>query len=166
MEYKYYLSLCVCVKNEANHIEDFIRHYVNQGVEHFYIINNNSSDNIQDVIDNSIHKSLVTLITDNRPMNIFHAYSKTTGIPGMLTSNFYELIKRDSELEMNHTVIASDSKHKWALWAHKTGKQIIVIIQKGVNTIYKRIVNTLSDAWIAAHSLLVSVEISLEVTLN
>lgn len=97
MEYKYYLSLCVCVKNEANHIEDFIRHYVNQGVEHFYIINNNSSDNILDVIDNSIYKSLVTLITDNRPMDIFNAYCKSNGIPAFLNAHFCQLLKKETE---------------------------------------------------------------------
>jgi hypothetical protein len=97
MEYKYYLSLCVCVKNEANHIEDFLRHYVNQGVEHFYIINNNSTDNIQDVIDNSIYKLFVTVITDNRSMIIFDAYSRTVGIPGLLNDNLYQLIKMETE---------------------------------------------------------------------
>ena len=27
--YKYYLSLCLCIKNEVKYIEDFINHYLN-----------------------------------------------------------------------------------------------------------------------------------------
>ena len=56
MEYKYYLSVCVCIKNEGIYINEFIQHYMNQGVDHFYIINNNSDDNINEMVSTRINK--------------------------------------------------------------------------------------------------------------
>ena len=39
-----YLSLCVVIKNECLYLEDWIRFYLKQGIEHFYIFNNDSED--------------------------------------------------------------------------------------------------------------------------
>ena len=49
--YNYTLSIGVCIKNESSYIIDFIKHYIEQGVEHFYIVNNNSDDNIEELIE-------------------------------------------------------------------------------------------------------------------
>lgn len=38
------LSICACVKNEGPYIEEWIEHHVLQGVEHFYLFNNDSTD--------------------------------------------------------------------------------------------------------------------------
>jgi glycosyltransferase involved in cell wall biosynthesis len=97
MDYKYKLSLCLCVKNEAKYISDFIKHYINQGVEHFYIVNNNSSDNLEEVIHNYGYDSLVTIITDNRTMNINNAYSNIDGVKAFINDNFYHIIKNETE---------------------------------------------------------------------
>jgi glycosyltransferase involved in cell wall biosynthesis len=93
MEYKYFLSVCLCIKNEAKYIEEYINHYINQGVDHFYIINNNSDDNIEEFINNSDYKSIVTLITDNREINLYG----TGMIVDLFKEHFYNLIKLETE---------------------------------------------------------------------
>lgn len=97
MNYKYKLSICLCIKNEANSIENFIKHYVKQGIDHFYIINNNSNDNLEEVIENSVFKHSVTIITDNRPMNINNAYCDKNGIFGIINDNLFDLLKKETE---------------------------------------------------------------------
>jgi len=97
MNYKHKLSVCICIKNEALYIIPFIKHYINQGVDHFYIINNNSFDNIEEIIEKSIFKTFVTLIKDERSMNISQAYSKVNGIPSFLNDNLYEIIIQETE---------------------------------------------------------------------
>jgi len=75
MSYKYNLSVCVCVKNEAKYINEFLQHYVNQGVEHFYIINNKSSDNIVEILNNHKYKELITLFEDDREIEMYSTYN-------------------------------------------------------------------------------------------
>jgi hypothetical protein len=97
MVYKYFLSVCLCVKNEAKYMEEFIKHYIHQGVEHFYIINNNSDDNIEEVINNSDYKSNVTLIRDNRDMGILKNNKGSLGHYQLLQDHFYNIIKQETE---------------------------------------------------------------------
>lgn len=47
---KYKLALMMIVKNEAMVIEEFFKHYLWQGVEHFYVIDNGSTDSTKDII--------------------------------------------------------------------------------------------------------------------
>jgi hypothetical protein len=93
MEYKYFLSVCVCIRNEAKHIEEFIKHYIGQGVDHIYIINNNSNDNVEEVIENSIYKLNVTLITDNRDFDIYNEGK----MEELISHNLYNLIREETE---------------------------------------------------------------------
>lgn len=97
MVYKYKLSLCLCIKNEVANIFDFIKHYIKQGVDHFYIINNNSDDNLEEIIENSSYNFLITLIKDDRCIDIDNAYSMTNGLIGVYNYNLYEIIKRETE---------------------------------------------------------------------
>jgi glycosyltransferase involved in cell wall biosynthesis len=97
MVYKYFVSVCLCVKNEAKYIEEFIKHYIDQGVDHFYIINNNSNDNIEEVIDKSGYKLNVTLITDNRDMNILKSDAGHLGHQQLINDNLYDIIKEETE---------------------------------------------------------------------
>jgi hypothetical protein len=97
MSYKYKLSVCLCIKNEAAHIIDFITHYVKQGVDHFYIINNNSDDNVIEVIENSSYNCLVTLLKDERCIDINNAYSYPNGLIAVFNDNLHEIIKRETE---------------------------------------------------------------------
>lgn len=97
MTYKYKLSVCLCIKNEAAYIFDFIKHYINQGIEHFYIINNNSDDNVEELIHNSIYDASITLIKDDRTIDVTNAYSNINGMVGVFNYNLYELLKSETE---------------------------------------------------------------------
>jgi glycosyltransferase involved in cell wall biosynthesis len=48
--YKYTLSLLVICKNEGMVIDEFVQHYKWQGVEHIYLIDNGSTDNLKEVL--------------------------------------------------------------------------------------------------------------------
>ena len=42
---KYFLSVLSIFKNESHILEEWLNHYINEGVDHFYLLNNNSDDN-------------------------------------------------------------------------------------------------------------------------
>ncbi len=51
-----YLSILAIMKNEAMNLKIWIDHYIWQGVDHFYIIDNNSDDNSVEIINDLIKK--------------------------------------------------------------------------------------------------------------
>jgi hypothetical protein len=57
---KYYLSVLAIFKNETMNLETWIQHYLWQGVEHFYLIDNGSTDNPLSILDKYIKDGLVT----------------------------------------------------------------------------------------------------------
>jgi len=67
MEQKYYLSVGAIFKNESHSIKEWIRHYLHHGVEHFYLINDNSSDNFMKIIQEYIDKNIITLFNVYEP---------------------------------------------------------------------------------------------------
>jgi len=100
MEYKYFLSVCVCLKNEANHVAEFIQHYVKQGVDHLYIVDNNSDDNVKEAIEKSGHADLVTLLFDDIIIAYQDGHKRVTNTQNhiaMLNNNFFRRIKEESE---------------------------------------------------------------------
>lgn len=97
MDYKYNLSVCLCIKNEGKYMPEFLDHYINQGVDHFYIVNNNSSDNIDEVINNPKYENLITFIIDNRDMKILMDDSGSYGHKTLLDENIYPLIIQESK---------------------------------------------------------------------
>ena len=58
--YKYDLSLLVICKNESIIIEEFVKHYKWQGVEHIYLIDNDSTDNMKELIQDDIYNGYIT----------------------------------------------------------------------------------------------------------
>ena len=54
-----YLSILATFKNESWNMREFIEHYLWQGVEHFYMINNGSTDDFMPILDE--YKDRVTL---------------------------------------------------------------------------------------------------------
>ena len=59
--YKYNLSVCAVFKNEAHVLREWIEHYIAEGVEHFYLINNNSNDNYMNILNRYIKRGMITL---------------------------------------------------------------------------------------------------------
>jgi hypothetical protein len=92
--FKYKLSACLLIKNETENLNDWIEHYINEGVEHFFITSNNSTDGIENFILNSEYKNIITLITDNSDINIYNEQVKHREI---LCKNFYNIIKNSTE---------------------------------------------------------------------
>ena len=92
--FKYKLSACLLIKNETENLNDWIQHYINEGVEHFFITSNNSTDGIDNFILNSKYKNMITLITDNSDINIYNDQVKHREI---LCKNFYNIIKNSTE---------------------------------------------------------------------
>lgn len=63
----YFLSLYAIFKNEAQIFKEWLDHYISQGVEHFYLIDNGSDDNYKDIIKPYMDK--ITLFHDTESGN-------------------------------------------------------------------------------------------------
>lgn len=59
----YFLSLYAIFKNEAHIMKEWLKHYMREGVEHFYLIDNGSDDNYEDIIKPYMDK--ITLFHDD-----------------------------------------------------------------------------------------------------
>ena len=57
---KYTLSLLVICKNESIVIDEFIKHYKWQGVEHIYLIDNGSTDNMKEILNPYIYDGYIS----------------------------------------------------------------------------------------------------------
>ncbi len=62
IEKKYNVSICAIFKDEATYLKEWIEFHKIVGVEHFYLYNNNSSDNYKDILKPYIDDNIVTLI--------------------------------------------------------------------------------------------------------
>ena len=58
---KYYLSLCCVIKNER-YIKEFLIYYIIQGVEHFYLYDNESKKSLKKVLKEPIFQKCCTTI--------------------------------------------------------------------------------------------------------
>jgi Glycosyl transferase family 2 len=58
---KYYLSIIAIFKNEACVMKEWLDHHIGHGVEHFYLVDDDSSDDILEVLKPYIDKDLVTM---------------------------------------------------------------------------------------------------------
>lgn len=61
-EKKYYFSICAIFKNESLSLKEWIEYHRLIGVDHFYLYNNNSTDNGVELLKPYIESGLVTLI--------------------------------------------------------------------------------------------------------
>ena len=84
-KYKYNLSVMAVFKNEGYCMREWIEHYLQEGVDHFYLINNNSSDNFMNVLDPYISRGLITL--KNSSGNI---YCDSEGHKTIYNNNIYQ----------------------------------------------------------------------------
>jgi len=56
----YYLSVLSIFKNETMNLKMWLEHYLWQGVEHFYLIDNGSTDNPLSILQEYIEKDIIT----------------------------------------------------------------------------------------------------------
>jgi hypothetical protein len=61
----YNLSVGAIFKNESHSLKEWIEHYLFHGVEHIYLINDNSNDNFEEILKPYIEKEIVTLFNCN-----------------------------------------------------------------------------------------------------
>lgn len=59
---KYNISICGIFKNEAPFLKEWIEYHEMIGVEHFWLYNNNSTDNFNQILKPYVQRGLVTLI--------------------------------------------------------------------------------------------------------
>lgn len=75
-------KLCVgaIFKNEGHILKEWIEHYIFHGTEHFYLINDESTDNYADIVEPYIQKGVVTLFSpiwghyQGRQYQMYNAY--------------------------------------------------------------------------------------------
>lgn len=60
---KYFLSICSIMKDEGPYLVEFLEYHLLVGVEHFYLFDNESTDNTKELLRAYIAKGLVTLIS-------------------------------------------------------------------------------------------------------
>lgn len=58
--FRYQLVAVTEIKNESSYIEEWLEYHLLVGVEHFYVFDNESSDNITDVLRPYVEQGLVT----------------------------------------------------------------------------------------------------------
>lgn len=61
-EPEHYLCVCAIAKNEGSYFEEWIEWHLQQGVQKFYIYDNESTDNTRQVLDPYIRKGIVEYI--------------------------------------------------------------------------------------------------------
>lgn len=71
---KYYLSICGIFKDEAHNMREWLEYHKIVGVEHFYLYNNFSTDNYNEVLKPYIENGIVTLIDWPEPQGQMKAY--------------------------------------------------------------------------------------------
>lgn len=61
-----YLSVCMNFKDEAPYLKEWLDYHLVAGVEHFFLFDNNSTDNYLDILKPYREKKLVTLHSSNK----------------------------------------------------------------------------------------------------
>lgn len=58
----YFLSIAAIMKNEKPYLKEWIEYHLLQGVEHFYLCDNDSTDNTKEYLEPYIQKGIITYI--------------------------------------------------------------------------------------------------------
>lgn len=74
MSLKYHLSIGSIFKNESHILNEWIDYYILMGVDHFYLVNNNSRDNFLEKVEK--YRSIVSLYNDNRNYSQIEIYNE------------------------------------------------------------------------------------------
>ncbi len=72
----YYLSVGAIFKNESHILSEWLQHYLSEGVDHFYLIDNGSNDNYMPLLERYIDDGTVTLFVDSKPNSQIELYNK------------------------------------------------------------------------------------------
>ena len=67
----HYLSVGAMFKNEGQILREWIEHYLLHGVDHFYLIDDNSSDDFLFILEPYIDRGVVTLFQHTQPWDYY-----------------------------------------------------------------------------------------------
>ena len=70
------LCLIAIFKNESHIIKEWVNHYLNQGVQQFFLIDNGSTDNYFSIIEPYIKNNIIYLVKDSKPHSQTELYNK------------------------------------------------------------------------------------------
>jgi hypothetical protein len=87
---KYFLSIVAIFKNEENILIEWLEHYLMEGVEHFYLIDNGSTDGYQKIIERYVKEKLVDINIDSTPHKQIEHYN----------SYYLDKVKKESKWVM------------------------------------------------------------------
>lgn len=106
----YFLSVYAIFKNEGEIFKEWLEHYLSQGVDHFYLIDNGSTDNYKDIIKPFM--DCITLIFDDErgdktQSNIYNRHI----LPVLPESKWVIGIDMDEFIYTKNGTIASNLKN-------------------------------------------------------
>lgn len=64
---KYTLAVGALFKNETTSIKEWLEHYIIRGVEHFYLINDKSTDDYMSILTPYVQRGIVTVFEEDCP---------------------------------------------------------------------------------------------------
>lgn len=91
---KYFASIAAVFKNETHILIEWIETHMREGIDHFFLIDNDSNDNPLEVLQDYIEKGLVTYIFDNTPHAQAQLYNKHI-LPKQHDSSWWFIIDLD-----------------------------------------------------------------------
>jgi len=89
---KYKISIGSVFKNESFNLKEWLEHYLNRGVEHFYLIDDNSDDDYMSILDPYIRDGIVTLFINDVPK-----FPRNAGRQNKIYNKYLLPIIQDSE---------------------------------------------------------------------
>lgn len=62
-DHRHALAVMAIMKNEGWNVEEWIAHYIQQGADHLFIIDNGSTDDLSDKIKRSVYRQKISLLS-------------------------------------------------------------------------------------------------------
>ena len=85
------LSIGAIFCNEAPNLKEWLDHYINRNVDHFYLINDDSNDNFKEVLDPYIQKGYITLF------NVTEGFEYEYGRQEKIYNHFFFPLKEHTD---------------------------------------------------------------------
>ena len=98
---KYAVSFCAIFRDEGQYLSEWLEYHLLIGVDHFYLYNNFSTDNYQEILEKYIKCGIVTLIDWPVPQGQMKAYADCVEHFGD-ESNWIGFIDLDEYVVPNH----------------------------------------------------------------
>lgn len=88
----YYLTIGAIFKNESHCLQEWIEHHLYHGVEHFYLINDESTDEFMKILQPYINKDIVTLYNSKN-------HPKYPGKQGDLYEKYFSPLLKNKDMK-------------------------------------------------------------------